>query len=380
MYKILVIAEFGSFGGTRTYFQQLSCFFKESGFDTIAVLPEHQADCEMKLFFSEKNICYEIIQTNSQTFVSQRRFWRRLPFSLLQDYIRIRRLKELYRADVVVISNGSPWHNFGGIFLPGIFIYIMHTYPLPQLSRISLLNYLYKYIFSIFISKNKRILTVSKFAKEMIEKCFASRKSKFIDMIYNTVGNDTEVYFEKRKRQIPVVVLTLGHVVEYKNPFFWISVAEKVSKRIGEGKVRFIWAGEGQSLEECVASVKRRNLKNVDFIGFEQNVQALYKDCDIYFQPSVIESHGISVLHAMKFGLPCIVSDRGGLPESVQEGVTGYIVSSSDIEACADKLLRLIENAVLREEMGDAGRKRYYECFSYSRWRSEMNRFFQSLQ
>lgn len=133
-------------------------------------------------------------------------------------------------------------------------------------------------------------------------------------------------------------------------------------------------------MEECVASVKRRNLKNVDFIGFKQTVQTLYKDCDIYFQPSMIESHGISVLHAMKEGLPCVVSDKGGLPESVQEGVTGYIVSSSDIEVCADKLLRLVENAALREEMGDAGKKRYYEIFSYSRWLAEMTKLFQSLQ
>ncbi len=283
MFKILLIAEFGKFGGTRTYFQQLLCFFKKSGFDTIVVLSDDQVDCEIRLFLSSNNIDYEIIKDSLSLFVSRRKFWRKLPFLLLQDYIRIRRLKNLYRADAVVISNGSPWQNFGGIFLRGIFIYIMHTYPLPQLSRISFLNYLYKKLFSFFISKKRRILTVSNFSNEMIEKCLASRTWEFIDMIYNTVDDDKEVYFEKRKRQIPVVVLTLGHVVEYKNPFFWISVAEKVSKRIGEEKVRFIWAGEGQSLEECVASVKRRNLKNVDFIGFKQTVQTLYKDCDIYF-------------------------------------------------------------------------------------------------
>ncbi len=79
----------------------------------------------------------------------------------------------------------------------------------------------------------------------------------------------------------------------------------------------------------------------------------------------MIESHGISVLHALKEGLPCVVSDKGGLPESVQEGVTGYIVSSSDIEGCADKLLRLVENAALREEMGDAGKKRYTKFFLF---------------
>lgn len=380
MFKIIIVAEFGKFGGTRTYFQQILCFFKELGFDTIVVLSENQVDCEIELFLSSNNINYEIIQNSLPSFVFRRRFWRKLPFSLLQDYIRIRRLKNRYRADAVVISNGSPWQNFGGIFLPGVFLYIMHTYPSPKFSRIFFLNYIYKYLLSNFIIERKKILTVSNFSKKMIENCFTSSKWQYVDVIYNTVGYDTDVYLQKRKQRIPVVVLTLGHVVAYKNPFFWISVAAAVLKRIGEEKVRFIWAGEGQYLEDCVASVTRRNLKNVDFIGFKSNVQALYNDCDIYFQPSLIESQGISVLHAMKEGLPCVVSDKGGLPESVQDGVTGYIVSSSDIEACADKLLRLVQNAALREEMGDAGRNRYYDLFSYSRWRTEMTKLFQSLQ
>lgn len=107
---------------------------------------------------------------------------------------------------------------------------------------------------------------------------------------------------------------------------------------------------------------------NIKFLGYRRDVAALYRIANIYFQPSLIESHGISVLDAMQFGVPAVVSDAGGLPESVIEGETGFIVPVRDEVAMAQRLLTLGRDPALALRLGESSHARYQRHFSYSRW------------
>ncbi len=61
--------------------------------------------------------------------------------------------------------------------------------------------------------------------------------------------------------------------------------------------------------------------------------------------------------------LPVVVSDAGGLPENVADGVTGFVVPRRDPDAMAEKLAILINDPELRQEMGLAGRQRVEALF-----------------
>ncbi len=79
------------------------------------------------------------------------------------------------------------------------------------------------------------------------------------------------------------------------------------------------------------------------------------------------EAFGVSVVEAMAAGLPVVGGRSGGVPEIVQDGVTGFLVQPGDVEAQAQRLKDLIENPALASKMGAAGRDRVLGHFSQRR-------------
>lgn len=104
--------------------------------------------------------------------------------------------------------------------------------------------------------------------------------------------------------------------------------------------------------------------KRILLPGYVKDPSTWYAQAHIYFQPSLRESHGIAVLEAMSHGLPCVVADTGGLPESVVNFETGYVCPPTQPDNFTERILELLNDAVLRERMGSSGYKRVKKCFS----------------
>jgi len=73
---------------------------------------------------------------------------------------------------------------------------------------------------------------------------------------------------------------------------------------------------------------------------------------------TALESFGLAALEASACGLPVVASDVGGLPEVIQDGVSGMRFPSKDVEALAERIRRLVDDPALRQRMGAAGRER----------------------
>jgi phosphatidylinositol alpha-1,6-mannosyltransferase len=69
-----------------------------------------------------------------------------------------------------------------------------------------------------------------------------------------------------------------------------------------------------------------------------------------------VEGLGIAALEAAAAGLPVVIGDSGGAPETVRDGVTGYVLSGRDVAALADTLVTLLGDPARAEAMGAAGR------------------------
>jgi glycosyltransferase involved in cell wall biosynthesis len=65
--------------------------------------------------------------------------------------------------------------------------------------------------------------------------------------------------------------------------------------------------------------------------------------------------------------LPCIGTDTGGVPEVIGDGETGYLVPVEDHAALAQKIIDLLERPGLRQVMGEAGRRKVEERFTWQR-------------
>jgi glycosyltransferase involved in cell wall biosynthesis len=90
-----------------------------------------------------------------------------------------------------------------------------------------------------------------------------------------------------------------------------------------------------------------------------------YRDATAFVLPSLYEPFGIVLLEAMAQGLPCVAADRCAMPEIVSDGDSGRIADPGDPDALAGALLEVCDPEVARR-MGEAGRRRYLERFTWA--------------
>ncbi len=102
----------------------------------------------------------------------------------------------------------------------------------------------------------------------------------------------------------------------------------------------------------------------VRFLGERRDVPEILASSDIFALATNWEGFPISILEAMRAGLPVVASDVNGVGEAVADGETGYLVGAGDIAVFRSRLERLIHNATLRREMGRAGRRRFEAEFT----------------
>ena len=134
---------------------------------------------------------------------------------------------------------------------------------------------------------------------------------------------------------------------------------------------RCLVSGRGEP--EYVAHLRRQSDQRgvggrIEWRGFVRDQDALYRELDVVVMPSRDdEAFGVTALEAGLRGLPVVASDRGGLPEVVVDGKTGFLVPPSAPAALAERLTRLAGDPDLRRSLGQAARARVLEHFNLER-------------
>ena len=93
------------------------------------------------------------------------------------------------------------------------------------------------------------------------------------------------------------------------------------------------------------------------FLGSFPDVETVLGISDLFVLPSQQESFGLAALEAMSCEVPVVASRAGGIPEVVQDGVTGFLADVGDVDTMADRALRVLRNRELYLSMGQAGRQ-----------------------
>jgi trehalose synthase len=107
-----------------------------------------------------------------------------------------------------------------------------------------------------------------------------------------------------------------------------------------------------------------RCLTNLDGVR-DREVNAFQRAATVVIQKSLREGFGLVVAEALWKGIPVVGGAVGGIPLQIEDGRTGFLVTSA--EECADRVLRLLRDAGLRERMGAAGREHVREHFLITR-------------
>lgn len=118
--------------------------------------------------------------------------------------------------------------------------------------------------------------------------------------------------------------------------------------------------------EEMVAKLDLA--ETVSFVGSVTGDKkaAFLRTGDLFVFPSMyrLEGQPLVILEAMCAGLPVIASDIGSLSETIDDGITGFIVPQNNPEAVCDRVLQLLRDPTLRQSMGKAARARYEQHYT----------------
>jgi len=115
----------------------------------------------------------------------------------------------------------------------------------------------------------------------------------------------------------------------------------------------------------------------VQFAGQVADMPAFYRGLDVFVLPSFSEGLPLVVLEAMAAGLPVVATTVGGTPEAMRDGVDGLLVPPGDADALAGAIGRLAADAPLRQQMGEAGRRRVVEHFNLERVAREVGEVYE---
>jgi glycosyltransferase involved in cell wall biosynthesis len=130
-------------------------------------------------------------------------------------------------------------------------------------------------------------------------------------------------------------------------------------------------------LEELVAEHGLHG--SVEFLGQRQDIPDLIARSACVVVPSRMETFGMVVLEAMALSRPVVASRTGGLPEIVEDGVTGLLAAPDDPQALAQAIVRMLKDPAAANEMGKRGHDRWLREFTARLMAERTARFYDRL-
>lgn len=180
--------------------------------------------------------------------------------------------------------------------------------------------------------------------------------------VYNGVPDVPEAYRSRPGGPGPLRVVMVGGFRAQKDQHTLIRAVH------GLGHVHLDLVGDGPTIDQARRLVEELNLaKRVTFLGSRSDVPAVLAQAHVFALTTNWEGFPLSILEAMRGGLPVVVTDVGGSGEAVGDGETGFLVPRGDVSAMQDRLALLVSHPERRAAMGRAGRQHYESAFTLDR-------------
>lgn len=223
---------------------------------------------------------------------------------------------------------------------------------------------------------SKAIIAVSEGVKNQLIKTFSLTSGDNIRVIYNGVDErsftwDPVMRLTERSRwglsASDFVVVMVARLSDQQKAQ---SAALEAFVKLPTSPQRsvLVFVGEGPSRAMLEAKTDQLGLRDrVIFTGRLPDVQNLLTMADVAILPSRYEGFPIALLEAMACRLPVVASCVTGVPEMVEDNVSGLIIDPANVEQLASKLLLLYQDEDLRNRLGKAAQMTIKEKFSLRR-------------
>ncbi|WP_404428348.1 N-acetyl-alpha-D-glucosaminyl L-malate synthase BshA [Sutcliffiella horikoshii] len=195
---------------------------------------------------------------------------------------------------------------------------------------------------------------------------------KSIQTVYNFI--DERVYTKKDTQDLKTqygipdnekVIIHVSNFRKVKRVQDVVKSFHLIEKQVPS---KLLLVGDGPEISVVCNLVRELGLKDkVLFLGKQENLEDLYSISDLMLLLSEKESFGLVLLEAMACGVPSVGTKIGGIPEVIDDGVTGYLSDVGDVEDIAKNAVRILDNATLHKEFAENAISRVKEHFSSRR-------------
>jgi len=317
--------------------------------------------------------------TFSKSFVWTLSHLLAFPFALLKN-----------RPEIVHINTASYWpfwENGLYVMISKIFLRktILHIHACDFEDSYKQSNYALKFLMRRILNLPDEIIILSSFGKRFLAKFVPEHK---VFVLANFVDLSTfEIPRENKFSDDRVTVLFLGGGgtnAKRKGLYDVINAASMVTKQCTNVLFLLVACSGIEGLSTlCEKKGVSAYTKATGYLPECEKIK-VYLRSDIFVLPSYAEGLPIAMLEAMAAGLPVIASTVGAIPDVIQDAKNGFLIEAGDYEALAKKILLLIRDVKMRQEMAknniDEIREHYSKNMVLLKLQEEYNKLLENHQ
>jgi glycosyltransferase involved in cell wall biosynthesis len=232
-----------------------------------------------------------------------------------------------------------------------------------------------------------RIICVSQAVEKFVTVKERIRKEKTC-LIYNAVESPDHLLNDHQRKKMraslgfdaeAIVIAVVASLTANKGHGILLTAFKEVSRSYPS--ISLLIVGDGPLREKLETEVKQQKMDRVIvFMGIRNDVLKLLQVSDILVLPSIIrEGLSLALIEAMSVSLPVIGTAVGGIPEVIEDGENGFLVSPGSSEQLAVALKKLVNDQALRNGMGRRGRKSYEEKFTMPKMIQQIETLYDQL-
>ncbi|RFU64880.1 glycosyltransferase family 4 protein [Peribacillus glennii] len=221
---------------------------------------------------------------------------------------------------------------------------------------------------------SKGVINVSKYDEELALKHKVLPKGKMIT-IHNGVHDILPSQMAALKDEPPVLIM----VARFDPPKTQLALL-KILAKLQDIDWKLNLVGDGKQLEEAMEYSEERGLSDrVCFLGARTEIPDLLAQAQVFVLISNWEGLPLSILEAMRCGLPIIASDVGGVKEAVEDSVNGFLIPKDNEMELADKLSLLLTQPEMRVQMGKKSREVYENNFTFDQMKQKTVTYYKKI-
>ena len=355
--RILYVITLPDIGGAQTHLLEVACAMQKSGHDVQIVAGKYGWLTEqLEIKGIEISVIDELVRE-----ISLKKDW--------ATVYKIRNIIKKWHPDIIH-CHSSKAGIVGRIaaFMEGVpSVFTAHgwafTEGVPFFKRV-----LYSVIENIMLNITSKCFCVSEYDRCLAKKWFLRDSHKIIT-VHNGIGGDglqRDAIVRMLDNGSILRLIMVGRFSKPKDHMLLIKSVYDINKKY-PGQVHLSLVGDGDLFAAANQYVVANNLGDfIVLLGESTCVDSLLTQSDVFCLISNYEGLPISIIEAMRAGLPVIASDVGGNNELVVDGVNGYLVSRGDRKGLVQAIEKLIKDRTLITEFGKRSQEKFRMEFTFS--------------